>query len=106
MRQTSTPAERFPGLSAITPSEGISFARHQSPGGGFSLGETDYRVQLNNYLQAHGRQRLSWEVLKEGPDHCPSWRATALGQSPNHQVYSHLTPAYSRLCGVRSWHRD
>lgn len=38
----------------------------------------DWRMQLNNYLQANGGVRLlSWEVYQSGPLHQPSWTAIA-----------------------------
>ena len=39
---------------------------------------TDYRMQLNNYLQANGGARLlTWEVFPSGPQHQPMWTAIA-----------------------------
>jgi hypothetical protein len=41
-----------------------------------SLGARD----LNNYLQVNGgKDRLTWEVSKTGPDHKPLWTAIAYG---------------------------
>ncbi|KAI0745103.1 hypothetical protein C8Q76DRAFT_606149 [Earliella scabrosa] len=38
----------------------------------------DWRMQLNNYLQANGGVRLlTWEVYQTGPLHQPSWTAIA-----------------------------
>lgn len=42
---------------------------------------TDYRMQLNNYLQANGGSRiLTWEVYQTGPLHQPMWTAVALSE--------------------------
>ena len=42
------------------------------------LSRTDWRMQLNNYLQANGGSRLlSWDVFQSGPLHQPSWTAIA-----------------------------
>lgn len=39
---------------------------------------SDFRMQLNNYLQANGGARLlSWEVFQTGPLHQPMWTAIA-----------------------------
>lgn len=42
---------------------------------------TDWRMQLNNYLQSNGGARLlTWEVYQSGPQHQPSWTAIAYSQ--------------------------
>ena len=67
----------------------------------------DYRVQLNNYLQANGgTQRLSWGNIKDGPEHRPNWTAHAYRLSPNRLTCFRLTRFRSRRDRVRSCRRQ
>lgn len=44
--------------------------------------ESDWRMQLNNYLQGNGGTKmLSWEVYPSGPSHEVVWTATVFSKS-------------------------
>ena len=54
---------------------------------------TDYRLQLNNWLQHRGwNERFRWDNdTKDGPDHNPTWHALCRCPSTSLPVYLMLT---------------
>lgn len=54
--------------------------------GNIDLSFVDYRMRLNNLLQATlGAQALRWDTKQAGPEHTTPWTAVALSKSlPQH----------------------
>ena len=76
---TSTHSHTTPGFLPATMS-GDSYRMSCSswPPSRAHRSTVDYRMQLNNYLQANGGARLlTWEVYQSGPLHQPLWTAIA-----------------------------